>query len=261
MDRTCTLGFGVAFGTVAEQTACGQPLSLTLHRPFEELPPHSHVNNYDCVVLRGGFAEVQGNRVRGRPSGAFFTYEAGEAHYDRYGSKGGMTLAIHFSPGEPRSVAVDGFCAAIARIAAEELAFELVSNSRDELAMAALAAEVTAEIRASKPAFNQGGPWIDRVVGAIAEEPHRRWALHELAEIADRHPVRLAQAFRARTGISLGAFQRLRRLTSLSLALRHSGTPLASLAAKFGYCDQSHMTSEFRRAFGVSPGRYRREVR
>jgi AraC-like DNA-binding protein len=60
--------------------------------------------------------------------------------------------------------------------------------------------------------------------------------------------------------MTLGAFQRLRRLTSLSLALRRGAGPLAALAAEYGYCDQSHMTAEFRAAFGVSPGRYRRDV-
>jgi AraC-like DNA-binding protein len=34
---------------------------------------------------------------------------------------------------------------------------------------------------------------------------------------------------------------------------------LAALAADFGYYDQAHMTSEFRRAFGVTPGQYRRD--
>lgn len=260
-DEAQTLGFGAALGVVADHTACGQALSLTLHRPFEELPPHKHVNDYLNIVLRGGFAEVQGNRVRERPSGAFFTYEAGEAHYDRYGPKGGMTLAVHFSPGEQRSATLEGVCAAVARVAAEELAFELASKSRDGLAMATLAAEIMAEIQTSEASLDKAGAWIDHVVEAISDEPHRRWALHELAHIADRHPVRLAQAFRARTGTSLGAYQRLRRVTSLSLALRHSQTPLASLAAEFGYYDQSHMTSEFRRAFGVSPGRYRQHVR
>jgi AraC family transcriptional regulator len=79
-----------------------------------------------------------------------------------------------------------------------------------------------------------------------------------LAAIVDRHPVHVAQSFRAKTGISLGAFQRVQRLTCLSLALRHGKMPLATLAAEFGYCDQPHMNAEFRAAFGISPGRYRR---
>jgi AraC family transcriptional regulator len=75
--------------------------------------------------------------------------------------------------------------------------------------------------------------------------------------MAGRHPVHVAQSFRAKTGMSLGSFQRVRRLTSLSLALRHGEVPLVQLAAQFGYCDQSHMTSEFRASLGISPGRYR----
>jgi AraC family transcriptional regulator len=125
--------------------------------------------------------------------------------------------------------------------------------------MASLAAEIMDELRPPRSLRRDRGKWIDRLVEAISDEPDRRWTLSELARIAERHPVHVAQAFRARTGISLGAFQRLRRLTSVSLALRNGTTPLAALAADFGYYDQAHMTSEFRRAFGVTPGQYRRD--
>ena len=124
--------------------------------------------------------------------------------------------------------------------------------------MASLAAEIMGELRPVSGARSDGGKWIDRVVEAISDEPERRWRLPELAAIAEQ--VHVAQSFRATTGISLGAYQRLRRLTSLALALRHGNAPLAALAADFGYCDQSHMTSEFRSIVGVSPGRYRREL-
>lgn len=258
-DDACTLGFGVTFDMVAAQTACGQPLTLTFHRGDDQIPPHSHVNDYICIVLRGGFVEVQNRRLRERTCGTFFMHEAGETHYDRIGARGAMCLNLHFSPGASRTGGVEGWCTTSTKIAAEKLAFELAASSRDELAMAALAAEIMGEIRPIKPELGDCDGWMDKVVQAISDELSRRWSLRELAEIADRHPVRMAQAFRARTGISLGAFQRLRRLTSLSLALRHGRTPLAVLAAEFGYFDQSHMNAEFRAAFGVSPGRYRRE--
>ena len=83
--------------------------------------------------------------------------------------------------------------------------------------------------------------------------------MRELAEIAERLPVHVAQSFRSNMGVAVGAFQRLRRLTSLSLALRRTPRSLAMLADEFGYCDQSHMNAEFRAAFGISPGRYRRD--
>jgi AraC family transcriptional regulator len=257
-DDAHTLGFGVTYDMVAARTACGQLLTLTSHRSDHEIPPHKHANDYLCIVLAGGFAEQEGTRWHERLSGCFFTHHAGGTHHDRFGSLGARCVNLHFPEGEP-GPAVEGVCSAPAMVAAQRLAFALAARSREELVMATLAAEMMGELNPRAPAGHDQGKWIDRLVQAISDEPLRRWTLRELAEIADRHPIHVAQSFRAKTGISLGAFQRLRRLTSLSLALRHSRTSLAMLAAEFGYCDQSHMTTEFRAAFGSSPGRYRRD--
>ena len=257
-DEAHTLGFGVTYDMVAARTACGQLLTLTSHRSNDEIPPHRHANDYLCVVLSGGFAEQEGARLRDRPSGCFFTHHAGETHYDRFGSRGAVCVNLHFPAGQP-GPSNEGACSASTRVAAQRLAFELAASSREELAMASLAAEIMAQLQHLPPRRQNTGRWIDMIVEAISDQPDRRWTLGELAAIADRHPVHVAQMFRARTGVSLGAFQRIRRLTTLSLALRHGKSALAALAAEFGYCDQSHMTSEFRAAFGVSPGRYRRD--
>ena len=257
-DDAHTLGFGVTYDMVAARTACGQLLTLTSHRCDDRIPPHRHANNYLCIVLNGGFTEQEGKHWHERRSGGFFVHRAGEIHHDRFGPRGAVCVNLHFPAGEPGS-ASEGKCPPGARVAAERLAFELAASSREELAMASLAAEIMGELGSGQGYSTDRGRWIDRIVEAISEEPDRRWSLGELAGIADRHPVHVAQAFRARMGLSLGAFQRVRRLTSVSLALRTSSTPLAELAAAFGYCDQSHMTTEFRAAFGVSPGRYRRE--
>jgi AraC family transcriptional regulator len=235
-------------------------LTLTSHRGHDRHPPHKHVNDYICIVLAGGFAELESNTWRERRGGSFFVHEAGETHHDLIGPKGAMCLNLHFAPGEPRPIGIEGPCSTMTRIAADKLAFELAANSRDELVMATLAAEIMAQVSPIGIEAGDEGGWIDRLVQAMSDEPLRRWRLRELAAIADRHPVHVAQAFHSRTGVSLGAFQRLRRLTNLSLALRRGRTPLAMLAAEFGYCDQSHMNGEFRTAFGISPGRYRTEL-
>jgi AraC family transcriptional regulator len=257
-DEAHTLGYGVTYDMVAARTACGQLLTLTSHRPDDKIPPHRHVNDYICIVLTGGFAEQEGNAWHERRSGCFFTHHAGETHHDRFGPRGAMCVNVHFPSGGEGPI-IEGVCPPLAQVAAERLAFELAASSREELAMASLAAEIMGELQPGSGSARDFGKWIDRIVEAISDEPDRRWSLRELAAIVERHPVHVAQAFRAKTGISLGAFQRLRRLTWLSIALRRGRSPLASLAAEFGYCDQSHMTSEFRAAFGVSPGRYRRE--
>ena len=256
-DDGCTLGFGETYDMVAVQTACGQLLSLTSHRSDDSIPPHKHVNDYLCMVLSGGFAERERNRWQERRAGCYFTHQAGEMHHDHFGPQGAVCLNLHFPSGQS-GTALNGTCPTSAKVTADKLAFELASSSREELVMASLAAEIQANLNPAATETPHGGKWIDRIIEAISDEPCRRWRLRELAEIAGRHPVHVAQSFRAQTGTSLGAFQRLRRLTCLSLALRLKQDSLAMLAAEFGYCDQSHMNSEFRSAFGVSPGRYRR---
>jgi AraC family transcriptional regulator len=257
-DEAHTLAFGVTYDMVAARTACGQLLTLTAHRRDDEIPPHKHANDYVCFVLNGDFAEQERNAWHERRRGCFFTHHAGETHFDRFGPRGAMCLNLHFPAGEPGPLS-EGRCSPWATVAVNRLALELAASSREELVMASLAAEIMGDVRPVSDHSKDRGNWIDRIVHAISDEPDRRWTLRELADIADRHPVHVAQSFRARTGLSLGTFQRVRRLTRLSLALRRGETPLAILAAEFGYCDQSHMTTEFRAAFGVSPGRYRRD--
>jgi AraC family transcriptional regulator len=254
-----TLEFGVTYDVVATRAAGGQLLTLSSHCSHGEIPPHKHANDYICLVLAGGFAEQEGKRMRERRSGSVFTHHAGETHFDRFGSRGAVCVNLHSPQGEA-GPEIEGMCPASARVAAEQLAFELAASAREELLLVSLAAEIMGDLISPRTRKPDRGEWIGRLIEAISDEPYRRYSLGEMSRIADHHPVHVAQSFRARTGISLGAFQRLRRLTRLSLALRHGRQSLAGLAAEFGYCDQSHMNAEFRAAFGVSPGRYRRNV-
>jgi AraC family transcriptional regulator len=102
---------------------------------------------------------------------------------------------------------------------------------------------------------------VARVLQALDDAPEEHWTLDALAQIAGRHPTHLARAFRACTGISVGAYRRRRRLTRLALDLRMGRTPLSILALEHGYADQAHMSREFRAFAGVSPAVWRRQTR
>jgi AraC family transcriptional regulator len=258
-DAAGTLGFGITYGMVAARAACGQSVSLSHSTSQDRVPPHRHVNDYVCIVVAGGFAEHVRSSWRERPAGSYFIHPAGETHHDEFGSAGATCLSLHFGAATPWP-RMEGVCSRSTRIAADELAFELVSSSPQDLVVESLAAEIFSDLRRTGRDRSDDGGWIDQIVVAIHDEPDRRWSLGELAGIANRHPVHVAKAFRQKTGLSLGIFQRVRRLTRLSLALRTGQTPLAMLASDFGYCDQAHMNAEFRAAFGVSPGRFRREL-
>lgn len=65
-----------------------------------------------------------------------------------------------------------------------------------------------------------------------------------------------ARQFRQRLGTSPYRYLTMRRLGRARTLIR-SGLPLAEVATEVGFADQSHMTRQFRRAYGLSPGRWR----
>lgn len=67
----------------------------------------------------------------------------------------------------------------------------------------------------------------------------------------------LARHFRASFGTSPYNYLVMRRLDR-ARAMLGAGAELAEIASACGFADQSHMTRQFKRAYGVTPGRWRR---
>lgn len=67
----------------------------------------------------------------------------------------------------------------------------------------------------------------------------------------------LVRRFRAEVGMPPHAYQLALRLDRARV-LVESGVPLADVASRCGFTDQSHLTRHFRRATGVAPGAYAR---
>jgi AraC-like DNA-binding protein len=65
----------------------------------------------------------------------------------------------------------------------------------------------------------------------------------------------LARHFRHAFGTSPDRYRTLRRL-ALARSAIENGLPLARAAAESGFADQSHMTRQFKRAYGLTPGRW-----
>jgi AraC family transcriptional regulator len=86
------------------------------------------------------------------------------------------------------------------------------------------------------------------------------WPSSRVARDAGLSAPHAAREFRRHTGRGIGEHVRRLRLAHARTLLAGS-EPVATIAARAGFCDQSHLTRCFRAAFGVTPEHYRRSVR
>jgi AraC-like DNA-binding protein len=80
-----------------------------------------------------------------------------------------------------------------------------------------------------------------------------------LEQIAGTDRFTIARHFRRAYGTSPDRFRTMRRLALARTAIE-SGRPLAQAAADAGFADQSHMSRQFKRAYGLTPASWARAV-
>lgn len=85
-------------------------------------------------------------------------------------------------------------------------------------------------------------------------------SLAALAREAGLSPFHFVRVFKQTTGQTPHRYLLERRLERARELLLQRAPSLAEVAAATGFCDQSHLTLHFKRAFGLTPGEYRRRV-
>jgi AraC family transcriptional regulator len=121
--------------------------------------------------------------------------------------------------------------------------------------LAALTARPASPPRGTPPS------WLAQLLYELRSNP---WCHPSVADVARRagvHPVYLARSIRRWYGIGLGEeLRRLRIQTAATAVAERCGT-IADVAYARGFADEPHLSREFRRAAGMTPGRYRALVR
>ncbi|MGE4085068.1 MAG: AraC family ligand binding domain-containing protein [Vicinamibacterales bacterium] len=110
---------------------------------------------------------------------------------------------------------------------------------------------------AGAPELDATDARLRRVRDLIDASPAADLSLEALAAVAGLGPHHLVRSFARAFGMTPHAWQIQRRLVR-ARRLIDRGLPLAEVAARAGFCDQSHLADRFRRAYGVTPGAYRR---
>lgn len=99
---------------------------------------------------------------------------------------------------------------------------------------------------------------LNRVIEFVEARLDQEMSLYDLAKIAELSPFHFSRVFKLTTGETSYHFVCSRRLARAQQLLTESDIALAELALACGFASQSHFTAAFSKAFGTSPGRYRR---
>jgi AraC family transcriptional regulator len=98
---------------------------------------------------------------------------------------------------------------------------------------------------------------LRRVCDYIEAHLDDRLTLADLAGIACLSPYHFSRSFKQALGVSPHHYVTQQRIDRAKTLMRRTGEPLAFIAQEVGFTDQSHLTSVFRRATGMTPGRFR----
>jgi AraC family transcriptional regulator len=98
---------------------------------------------------------------------------------------------------------------------------------------------------------------LQRVRDYIEAHLDDNLSLTVLADIACLSPYHFSRSFKQATGVGPQRYVIERRLERAKRLLRQTRQPLALIAQKAGFADQSHLSQVFRREMRVTPGRFR----
>lgn len=98
---------------------------------------------------------------------------------------------------------------------------------------------------------------LDSVVRYIRQHVDRPIAMSELARLASLSVSALERKFKKHLRVTPTQYIKRLRISFASQALIQTDLSINEIAHRYGFCDHSYMSKEFRRAVGMTPREYR----
>jgi AraC family transcriptional regulator len=232
------------------------------------LPAHAHAGAVICLPLAGAYRErTRGRDTEHRPGDILFC-PPNEPHSQAFPR--GRTVKLLVEPGD----AAEAFlaehlqlgeapfaCSAAFAVLAARIARELRDrDTGSALAIEGLFLEALAQF-ARRRAEDEAVPsWLKRAREHVRQSAFETIGPDALAQVVGRPAPLVAAAYRRAFGRSPAEDARAARLERAARLLVATRRPVADIAAACGFFDQPHMTRAFSRAYGMTPGAYRRLI-
>ena len=241
----------------------------TWHEPNTALARHDHENATINVVLSGHFLETIGVGKFACGSGSAVLKPAGAHHTNHY-ETGARCVVVEFGgsfldsfPEAARLLRDRAYSAGGTADVINALQRELARPDRAApLVLEGLSLQILGELTRARSASSTELATVPRWAARTREylDAHctRDLTIAQLATDAGVHPCHLNRCFKRYFGASVGTYVRRRRIALARQLLQRGDESLSEIAARLGFCDQSHFAKMFKKTIGLSPGMYRR---
>jgi AraC family transcriptional regulator len=271
--RDPALPFGTFYGKIDHRFhGSGLDVAVLDVDPHRTVQRHSHDEAHFVFVLDGLYVSSAAGAAPVSAGPALIFNPAGTTHRDRFEARdrvmSGRFLTLSIASDvvnvarreaggiASRAVAVTSPPAhVLARRAARACA---TAGGGGTLELESLALALLDEVAATRIAPLRDAPaWLGVARQVLDDALGDEIRIDRLAREVGVHPVHLARVFRRCIGVTPGDYLRGRRLAHARALLRETRRPISDIAVACGFVDQSHFTSAFKRAFGVTPRAFR----
>jgi AraC family transcriptional regulator len=233
--------------------------------PPEAVTEHSHDAAHFILPLADGYRSLARDQLaRDRTlfsAGSAIYNPPGVVHRDCFDVAGGLFLSVSAPRDLPTALAHP----ALLRGEAETAMRRLVGLSAraapgDDIAVEQAALTLAGAVVSALDASVHAPDWLLRAVEMVEDlacAPGLE--IRTVADAVGVHPVHLARSWRRHLRRTPGGAIRHRRADHAAQSLIRK-LDLAEAAFAAGYADQSHMTREYVRIFGVTPGAFRAAI-
>ncbi len=241
-------------------------LTLTVYRPGETVPKHTHENSYLSLLLAGSYSEEGGKLQHILKAGNSIFRSSVHEHTNTFGKVTGKCFNLEIK--SDTSHVLDPWLPKDRSFTLKHPLLELYrlyylflqTSSSDTLDL--LSFEVISQLTQTQRTEKHGkAVWISQVKELIHDTPEKQHRLEEIAHLVKVHPVYLVRKFKEKTGLRLWEYITRVRLEKSAIRIITGEMNLTQVAYDCGFYDQSHFSRSFKAYFGTSPNQFRKVLR